>query len=583
MRQSVETTNGLERKVTVSVPAGNLSEAFDARLRSTATDLKLPGFRPGKVPLKVVRQRFGSKLLAEVGSALVQKTFEDAMQAEALSPAGSATIDIITMADGKDLEYTATFEIFPEFELVPFDTLVVRVPKTAIEEADIDRTVEHLREQRMEWLAVERPAQLGDRVLLDQSVEAAGETLSKWVQRAFVLEDADDDRTKTLVGMSAGETRAFPMTVPVAEQPPSDLASQDPANDQDEGDDHGPAEDRVASADADQRQEAEEEQAPAPEAEVAAPEAVPPSEAGDEPKTRQAIATVTLHRVEEPQLPELDDAFFDWFEVAQEGDRMAAFRAAVRTRMDVELDAAMRRAKRREVLATLAAAHEFALPNVLVEGELAAAKQRIAAVFGIFPQAMEGALRENAEDEVRQVLVVRAIARERSLSADAARVADRIDEMASGYEQPTEVRRYLYGDEDRLREIEFDVLREQVAEMVLEAATVQTVEMPYTDVVANAPLPPAPVEDAPESAAESTEADAEAEPSAREREGPAPRKKEPSAGEREGPRLACETPPRKKEPSPAEEASDAKDATAPTAGRKIAGRLRRLFRGSRNA
>ena len=574
MRQSVETTNGLERKVTVSVPAGNLSEAFDARLRSTATDLKLPGFRPGKVPLKVVRQRFGSKLLAEVGSALVQKTFEDAVQAEALSPAGSATIDIITMADGKDLEYTATFEIFPEFELVPFDTLVVRVPKTAIEEADIDRTVEHLREQRMEWLAVERPAQMGDRVLLDQSVEAAGETLSKWEQRAFVLEDAEDDRTKTLVGMSAGETRAFPMTVPAPEQPPSDLASQDPANDQD---DDGQAEDRVAPANVVHREDDEEEQAPAPEAEVAAPEAVPPSEAGDEPKTRQAIATVTLHRVEEPQLPELDDAFFDWFEVAQEEDRMAAFRAAVRTRMDVELDAAMRRAKRREVLATLAAAHEFALPNVLVEGELAAAKQRIAAVFGIFPQAMEGALRENAEDEVRQVLVVRAIARERSLTADAARVADRIDEMASGYEQPTEVRRYLYGDEDRLREIEFDVLREQVAEMVLEAATVQTVEMPYTDVVANAPLPPAPVQDAPEGAAENTEADAEAEPSAGEREGLAPRKKEPSAGEREGPA------PRKKEPSSAEEASAEKDATAPTAGRKIAGRLRRFFGGSRNA
>jgi len=555
MRQSVETTNGLERKVTVSVPAGNLSEAFDARLRSTATDLKLPGFRPGKVPLKVVRQRFGSKLLAEVGSALVQKTFEDAVQAEALSPAGSATIDIITMADGKDLEYTATFEIFPEFELVPFDTLVVRVPKTAIEEADIDRTVEHLREQRIEWLAVERPAQMGDRVLLDQSVEAAGETLDKWEQRAFVLEDADDDRTKSLVGMSAGETRAFPMTVPAPEQPPSDSASQDPADGQDDEDDHGQSEDRVASADAAHR-DAEEEHTPAPEAEVAAPEAVPPSEAGDEPKTRQAIATVTLHRVEEPQLPELDDAFFDWFDVVQEGDRMAAFRAAVRTRMDVELDAAMRRAKRREVLSTLAAAHEFALPNVLVEGELAAAKQRIAAVFGFWPQSMEDPLRENAEDEVRQVLVVRAIAREQSLSADAARVTARIDEMASGYEQPAEVRRYLYGDEDRLREIEFDVLREQVAEQVLEAATVQTVEMPYIDVVANAQLPPA-VEDAPESTVESTEA-------------------EPSAGEREGPA------PRKKEPSSAEEASAAKDATEPATGRKFA-RLRRFFGGSRNA
>ena len=514
MRQSVETTNGLERKMTVSVPAGSLSRAFEEHVRSTATDLKLPGFRPGKVPLKVVRQRFGSKLLQEVGSGLVQKTLEDAVQAEALTLAGSATIDIITMADGQDLEYTATFEVFPDIQLAPFDTLLVRLPKTQIEDADIDRTVEDLRRQKTQWLAVERPAQLGDRVLVDQVFEADGETLEKQEQGALVLSDEADITTTTIIGMAAGETGAYPVPIPLRREM-LESSSDDP----DEADEEGQAHEHGEPASDSRPEDGEEEhatasaadapEADAPEADGAASTPAQPPDAVQQPPTRHVIGTVTLHRVEEPHLPALDDTFFDWFDIAKEGDRMAAFRSGVRERMDVELDAAMRRATQREVLDALVAAHEFDVPKVLVEAEAARSRQRFAAAFGTYPQAMESAVRSNAEKDVRQALVVQAIARQESLEVDDKRVAARIDEVASGYEQAAEVRRFLFANEERLQNIEAGVLQEQVVEKVLEAATVQRVEMPYAEVVANAPLPPAPApaEDATEGAVANAQAE----------------------------------------------------------------------------
>lgn len=497
MRQSVETTNGLERKMTVSVPAGNLSRAFEEHVRSTATDLKLPGFRPGKVPLKVVRQRFGSKLLQEVGSGLVQKTLEDAVQAEDFTLAGSATIDIITMADGKDLEYTATFEVFPDIQLVPFDTLLVRLPETQIEDADIDRTVEDLRVQKTQWLAVERPAQLGDRVQVEQSLEVEGKTLADKQERTMVLDNADDIAAKAIIGMTASETRAYPVPIPVRPETPDESASSDDG----------------ASAAESQAEDGGKEPATASEAEAdaIAPSPAPP-EAADQPEMYQAVGTVTLHRVEEPHLPALDDTFFDWFDIAKEGDRMAAFRSGVRERMDVELDAALRRATQREVLDALVAAHEFDVPKVLVEAEAARSRQRFAAAFGTYPQAMEGTVRSTAEKDVRQALVVQAIARQESLEVDDKRVAARIDEVASGYEQAAEVRRFLFANEERLQNIEAGVLQEQVVEKVLEAATVQRVEMPYAEVVANAPLPPPPEDPAPAEEPEIAAANAQVEP-----------------------------------------------------------------------
>ena len=556
MRVSVETTNGLERKVTVAVPAESIQKLLDEQVRNTASQVKLPGFRQGKVPLKVVRQRFGEKLRQEAAASLLQSSLNDAVAQERLSPAGEIAVNLGTVAEGKDLEYTATFEVFPEFEIAPYGTLRVRKPETEIAESDIDNTVEQLRRQKVEWHPVERPARNDDRVLIDHSIEAEGETLQSSEGQPRIVDDSDGALDKAIVGMSAAETRTYPTTVWVREQQAEaepevlelDHDDDPPHDDDQQGDDA--TSDHAQSADA----SVAEQEASTPPNEADADDEDEDDIPGDK---LNAIGKVTLRTVEEPHLPELDDAFFDWFGVAEEDDRMAAFRSAVRARMEVELDAATRRVQEREVLAALVTAHDFELPNALVEEEMLLQKARFEKAIGEFPDGFEVVVRANAEQGVRTALVIRAIALHEGITADDERVAARIAEIASGYEHPAEVRRFLQSDEEQLSRIESNVLREQVVEKVLAEATVTTVEMPYATAAAGI-MPPledeedeqdeavdehsageveglaAPLEaatnaessapmDAEQTAAEADQAGVESEPAAPEPDGEAPR------------------------------------------------------------
>lgn len=483
MRVSVETTSGLERKVTVALPADSLQKLIDEQVRNTAGKVELPGFRKGKVPLRVVRQRFGDKLLQDAASSLLQTSLQEAVTQEQLAPAGSMNVDIVTLDVGKDFEYAATFEIFPEFELAPFSTLRVRVPQAEIAEADIDNTVEQLRHQQTAWHAVERPAQIDDRVLVDYSVEADGETLQSREGAQHVVAESGGDIDRAIVGMAATETRTFPMTLRVSRERAATVEAEE-----ERGAAHHDDQSNVAAApdvdEASEQASAGSQDAPTPDAGA--------TDADDAFETRNAIGKVTLRGVEEPQLPELDDAFFDSFGVAPEGDRMAAFRSSVRGRMEVELDQAARRASKREVLAALAAAHEFELPKAQLEAEVAEQKLRFAATLGEFPPNFEPVVRASAAETIRHRIMVRAIALRESIAPDDDRVEARIAEIASGYEQPVEVRRFLRSNEEQLNRIEAAVLEDQIVEKVLADANVATVAMPYAAVVGNQPLPEAP-------------------------------------------------------------------------------------------
>ena len=574
MRVSVETTNGLERKVTVAVPAESIQKLLDEQVRNTASQVKLPGFRQGKVPLKVVRQRFGEKLRQEAAASLLQSSLNDAVAQERLSPAGEIAVNLGTVAEGKDLEYTATFEVFPEFEIAPYSTLRVRKPETEIAESDIDSTVEQLRRQKVEWHPVERPARNDDRVLIDHSIEAEGETLQSSEGQPRIVDDSDGELDRAIVGMSATETRTYPTTVWVREQRAEaepevlelDHDDDPPHEDDQQGDDA--TSDHAQSADAsDAEQEA----------------STPPSEADaddedDIPGEKlNAIGKVTLRTVEEPHLPELDDAFFDWFGVAEEDDRMAAFRSAVRARMEVELDAATRRVQEREVLAALVTAHDFELPNALVEEEMLLQRARFEKAIGEFPEGFEVVVRANAEQGVRTALVIRAIALHEGITADDERVAARIAEIASGYEHPAEVRRFLQSDEEQLSRIESNVLRDQIVDRVLAEATVTTVDMPYAAAVAGI-MPPL----------EDEEDEAPDEPLAEEIEGFAPPSEE-AATNAESPapmdaeQTAAEADQAAVESEPAAPEPDGEADEAPKANPGRFGGLRRLFRRNRNA
>ena len=162
MQISIETTSGLERRLTISVPSETFEAQITERLGEAQGRVRLPGFRPGKVPMKDVRRRYGPAVRAEVAGELMQSTFFEAVQQEDLTPAGQPSLEVVKMDPGLDFEFTATFEVFPVVELADLGKAQIRSLEAEIPDADLDAMVEQLRDQRKQWEPVERPAQDGD-------------------------------------------------------------------------------------------------------------------------------------------------------------------------------------------------------------------------------------------------------------------------------------------------------------------------------------------------------------------------------------------------------------------------------------
>ena len=524
MRVSVETTGGLKRTATIAVPSAEFEANVDVRLKAAAGDLKLPGFRPGKVPMKEVRRRLGPSARNQAASDMAIASFSEAMREQPFTLATQAQIEIVNLSPGADLEFTATFEVLPEVRLAPLDSLEVRRPRATIEEADIDFTIEEIRRQRREWIPAERPAQEGDRVVVDVVWKRGEDVLREREGLMFVLEEQMNSLPKwkdALIGLAANATGRIATPIAAlaseAEETEEAAAATDAALPLDE-----PAPATVvggleAEPDADEATSQPDPGAPLNENEGAAPgvqrdadgAAVPEATAPDaaasehaveEPPATQSeaasesdlVAEFTVQSVEAPQMPAIDDALFDWFEVDAEGDRLTKFRAEVRERMEVELQAATRRATAQEVLAVLVEAHDFELPPTMAQAEAAAELQRLEAMFTDIPVEVAEHTAQVAKQRLRARLVVREIVSRHSLTPDDQRVSRRVDEIASAYEQTAEVRRALYRDENKMREIAAAVLEEQAVEHVLTQAQVATVDMPYRDLVANQELPKRP-------------------------------------------------------------------------------------------
>ena len=496
MQVSVETTGSLTRKMTIAVPSTEFEDRLADRVKSTARKVSLPGFRRGRVPLGEVERRFGASLRHEVASELVQSSLEDAVRQEEIPLIGTPTVELVNVDPGADLEFTATFEVLPEVDLVDLSTLRVRKPVAEIGEVDIDEMVESLRKQRTEWNPAERPVAVDDRVVVDYSVKVDGE----------VQGEPDDDFTfvvgssqveaeldTAVVGMSVGDTRAFPVTIR--------------------------------------------------------------RDSNETPDEIQGIGEVALKSVEAPSVPELDGAFFEAFGVVdeaestgdeaaptdvaiqgdggEEGDEATSggdiptdgtgvhwqrFRANVRERMQAELELATRNETRRQVMASLARAHGFELPRVLVEEELEQERQRMAQLMGV-PVAQSdlgNIVHRRVRERVRIRLIVREIVQREGLQAEDQRIRARIEEIVAPYEQPDEVRNWIYGDEEQLQRVELGVLEDQLVEHILSLATVESVPASYREVVTGSSIPDLPID---EPLSEGSNPDATVE-----REGKPPRK-----------------------------------------------------------
>ncbi|MEE4251010.1 MAG: trigger factor, partial [Alcanivoracaceae bacterium] len=399
MQVSVETTSGLERRLTVAVPAERLDSAVEQRLLEAQKNLRIDGFRPGKVPMREVKRRFASAVRSEVLSDVMRDSFVKAIEEQKLEPAGMPRFEATTNEPGKDLEFVAVFDVFPEIELASFAGINVERPVAEVTDADLDNMIDNLRKQRASWEVVERAAQQGDRVNIDyegfKGDEAFAGGSAKGQNLVLGSGSMIPGFEDGLVGSKAGEQKTLELTFP------------------------------------------EEYHA-------------------EELKGQAVQFKITVNKVEAQKLPEIDEEFMKGFGV--EGGDMDKFRAEVKKNMERELTNAIRANVKGQVMDALVGAHSFDVPAALVGNEIQRMRQQMMQQFGggqqfdasILPDDL---FREQAERSVRLGLVVRQILEQNQLKADADKVRARIEEIAEQYEEPAEVVKWFYGNRQQLEQV----------------------------------------------------------------------------------------------------------------------------------
>jgi len=436
MQISIETTSGLERRLTISVPSETFEESISSRLSDAAARVRLPGFRPGKVPMKEVRRRYGPSVRAEVAGELMQSSFFEAVRQEDLSPAGQPSLEVVKMDPGNDFEFTATFEVFPSVELADLSRVEVKYPQAEITAGDVDDMIERLRDQRKEWVEVERGAEDGDRVTVDFEGRLDGEVFEGGhaEDAAFVVGAGQmiADFDAGVRGLKAGESAEFDATFP------DDYRAEHLAG-------------------------------------------------------KTVTFSIDVKSVTEARLPELDDEFFRGFGVEEGG--LEAFRADVERNMQREMDAAVRTAVKNQVMDQLNGLHQIQLPQALVDSEIQTLRQQTMQQFQMYgagdnqPELPAELFREQAERRVTVGLVVNEIVSAASLEVSPEKVRERIEEMAEGYAEPQQVVNYYYSNQEQLRQVEMSVLEDQVVDHVLDQATVETLPSTYQEVVSGNAVP----------------------------------------------------------------------------------------------
>lgn len=409
---SVEAADGLKRQITVRVPNADIEREIDQRLRQMGKTARLKGFRPGKVPAKVVRKRYGGQVRQEVVGDIIRSSFSRAVTQNRLNPAGGPAIEPLASGDDKHFAYRATFEVYPEIELKQIAELAFDTPEVEIEDSDVDRMIERLRKQKGEWQTVERAATDGDRVVVDFVGMIGKEPFDggdgKNVKVVLGASQVVEDFEKALVGSKAGDEKTAKIRFPK---------------------DYGA-------------------------------EAV----AG-----KKASFEITVHEVQELQLPEVDDEFMSTFGVRDGG--LEAFRADVRKNMQRELDQRLRETSKSNVLDALHDAHEFELPGALVDQEAHSLQHEAMRRMGVEDHDKAPPLstfRPIAERRVRLSLLVQEIIAREQIVLDRQRVEERIQELASPYEVPEEAARLYRSNKELMSQIESAVLEDQVVEHLVE-------------------------------------------------------------------------------------------------------------------
>lgn len=418
MMVTVESTGTLERRMRVQLPAERIESEIESRLKKVGKSVKIKGFRPGKVPKKVVQQRYGGQIRQEVLSDLMQKSYSDAVQQEKLNPAAGPKIEPEAADNGRDFAYVATFEVLPEVKLKDLDKIEVVRPEVEITDEDREDMILNLRQQKATWEPVEREAADGDRVVVDFEGKLKGEPVKggKGSEVPVVLGQGQmlPDFEKALFGVKPGDEKDFKVKFP------KDYHAEDLAS-------------------------------------------------------KKVDFHLTVHRVEEQKLPPLDDSLAEAYGVTEGG--LEQLRNDVVSNMRREADEKVAADVKNQAMKGLLETNPLEVPNSLVAQEMHTQQHEAMRRLGIedhdkAPPAEN--FRQSAERNVRLGLLLRQLIDDNDLKVDAGRVRRKVEDICSSYEHPEEMAAAYFGNPQVMARLEPLVLEEQAIEWLVEHGNAST-------------------------------------------------------------------------------------------------------------
>jgi trigger factor len=434
MQADIETIGSLERRLSIAVPMDGVNSEIVNRLKRVARTVKIHGFRPGKVPMKIVEQQYGGQVRQEVLGDEIQKSFGDAIREQNLRVAGSPKIEVKSTDDPTDkFEFTATFEVYPEITVGDLSGALIEKPIVEVGDTEIDKTIEVLRKQRAVFEAADRAAESGDQVNIDYLGTVDGEAFGGGSAEGTVVQLGEGrllpDFEKNVVGLGAGESKTFDM------QFPEDYAGKEVAG-------------------------------------------------------KLAQFEVKVNEVLGARLPEVDDEFAKQLGVA-DGDQVK-MRSEIRSNLEREVK---RRADGRLkdlAMKVLLDATSVELPKSLVEQEsdrlIEQMKQDLKA-RGVSTDKVpvpREAFGEEAKRRVQLGLILSELVKSKGLGATPDQIKAVVEEQAKSYDKPEEVKRWYYESPERLRDIESVVLEDNVVQWVTGQAKITEKSTAFDELMGNA-------------------------------------------------------------------------------------------------
>jgi trigger factor len=423
MQVSVEAGEGLERKLKIQIPTETVDTQVESRLKSMLPRVKIDGFRPGKVPFKIVKQHYGDQVFQEVAGELIQSSFRDALTQENLNPAGDPSISTDGITPGQPIEFTATFEIYPEVALAPVSAIKVEKIKSEVTDADVDKMIETLRKQRSSWTVVERDAADGDKVMINFKGTVDGEAFEGGSAENVPVVLGSDAMIpgfeENLKGHKAGDETTFKVNFP-ADYQAEHLAG------------------------------------------------------------KEAEFAVTVQSVEEPTLPEVDEEFAKLFGVEDGG--IDKLREDIRGNMERELGNRIRAELKNAVMDQLIEHNPLDVPDAIVRQEAETLQKQTAAQMPGSEQPLE-AYMDDATRRVKLGLILAEVVKTAAIQPDAEKVRERVEAMSKDYEDPDEFVRYYQSNPQLLRGIETLVMEDMVVDWIVDQAEVSETKRSFDDLM----------------------------------------------------------------------------------------------------